>query len=84
MIECTGFEWLALLVTSPIFRDIQVTIGPADFGPRRALVGAQATRATPWISKVRPCANVGGGPKGICMVVGQDMMFEISGIAVRW
>jgi len=37
----------------------------------------------PLISKVRLCANDGGGPKGKRMVVGHELTFEVRGIAVR-
>lgn len=45
------------------------------------MVGTQEARATPRISKVRLCD--GGGPNGICMVVGDKLTFEVSGIAIR-
>ncbi len=44
---------------------------------------AHAPQATPRISNVRLCANDGGGPKGTRMVVGHELPFEVSGIAVR-
>lgn len=52
-----------------------------EIGPRFG--ASQAAVATPRISKVGDCVNVGGGPKGTRTVVGHDPTFEVRGFALR-